>query len=123
MILQIFLDGHILFSHFNIHTPFKTPNILRFLCALTRSGLALHVMPRYLHYVRIVCSGKIDRGVPPFSGILMIEIGNIKEVRSNILGLERSTTAVERQLINILICKRGSPLRSYMLNRLSGVRE
>ena len=31
----------------------------------------------------LVCSGKID-SVPLFSGILMIEIGNIKEVRSNI---------------------------------------
>ena len=32
----------------------------------------------------IVCSGKIDRGVPLFSGTLMVEIGNIKEVRSKI---------------------------------------
>ena len=29
-------------------------------------------------------SGKMDRGVPLCSGILMIEIGNIEEVRSNI---------------------------------------
>ena len=35
-------------------------------------------------YDMIVCSGKIDRGVPLLSCILMIEIGNIKEVRSDI---------------------------------------
>ena len=29
--------------------------------------------------VTIVCSSKVDRGVSLFSGILMIEIGNIKE--------------------------------------------